>query len=209
MFTIIPIKPFAQAKTRLTPILSSGERSLLSYRLLQRTIDLARQVSEVVVISRDAAARRAAKEAGAWALVESEPELNTALRQAAGWVIARGGRTVLILPGDLPLLKLSDLTGLIEAGGPGPTAVIAPSRRLDGTNALLLRPPGLIPFSFGPDSFNKHCQAALGAGIEPVVYRSDTLAFDLDLPEDLVDWQAHGCKVSSLEECYGENSQTR
>jgi 2-phospho-L-lactate guanylyltransferase len=209
MFTIIPVKPFVQAKTRLTPILSPGERGMLSYRLLQRTIGLARQVSEVVVISRDGAARRAAKEAGAWALVESESELNPALRQAAGWVIARGSRTILILPGDLPLLTLSDLTALIEAGGTEPAAVIAPSRRLDGTNALLLRPPGLIPFSFGPDSFNKHCQAARAAGIEPVIYHSDTLAFDLDLPQDLADWQAHGCKVSSLEERYGENSKTR
>jgi 2-phospho-L-lactate guanylyltransferase (CobY/MobA/RfbA family) len=47
-----------------------------------------------------------------------------------------------------------------------------------------MRPPGLIPFAFGPDSFAAHCAAARAAGVEPAVYRADTLAFDLDTPED-------------------------
>lgn len=161
----------------------------MSQGLLRRTVSLARQVGEVVVVSRDAAVRRLAREAGAWALVEAEPGLNRALRQAAGWALARGEPEMLILPGDLPRLELSDLAGMVRAALPGPAVVIAPSRRFDGTNAMLLRPPNLIPFSFGPDSFNRHLRAARRAGLEPVVYLSDTVAFDLDLPRDWLEWQ--------------------
>jgi 2-phospho-L-lactate guanylyltransferase len=96
-----------------------------------------------------------------------------------------GGRSILILPTDLPRLQLSDLAGIIRAGRPTPAVVIAPCHRLNGTNALLLRPPDLIPFAFGPDSYANHQRAARENGLEPVIFYSPTLAFDLDLPEDL------------------------
>ncbi len=186
MVVIIPAKPLNQAKTRLSPLLSPAQRMLLSRQLLQRTIQLAHQLGEVVVVSRDAALRRLAKQAGAWALVESGSELNQALRQAAEWVAARGEPATLILPGDLPLLTPADLTAMARLGSQPPALVIAPCQRGDGTNALLLRPPGVIPFAFGPDSFNRHLQAARSIGLEPVIYRSATVALDLDIPEDLV-----------------------
>jgi 2-phospho-L-lactate guanylyltransferase len=185
VFIIIPAKPLDQSKTRLAAVLPVQERANLSYRLLQQTIDLARQVGEVVVVSRDAAVRKLAKAAGAWALVETGEGLNQALQQASAWVEARGGPAVLVLPGDLPLLQLSDLTEIVAAGRHSPSVVVAPSRRLDGTNALFLRPPGLIEFAFGPGSFEKHQQAARTSGVEPMIYRSPTVALDLDLPEDL------------------------
>lgn len=185
MYTIIPAKPFDQAKSRLASILSPVERIQLSRQLLQRTIRLAAGIGQVVVISRGKETRRLAKQAGAWALVESQTGLNRAVRQAVRWAQMRGGRTVLILPGDLPLLQASDLRELRQrAGTKEPTMVIAPCHRQDGTNALLLRPPDLIPFAYGPGSFTRHQQTARAIGIEPVIYHSPTLALDLDLPED-------------------------
>lgn len=188
-FVIIPAKPLAQSKTRLAGVLPLNERVELSRYLLRRTIRLARQIGQVVVISRDGAVRQLAKQAGAWALVEVEEDLNKAVQQASQWVIAHSGQAILVLPGDLPLLHRSDLLEIVEAGQSIPAVVIAPSRRLDGTNALFLRPPSLIPFAFGPGSFGKHQQAARARGVEPVIYRSATLALDLDLPEDLTAWQ--------------------
>lgn len=185
LFVIIPAKPLDQSKTRLAAVLPVAERVDLSRYLVQRTIHLASQIGEVVVISRDMAVRKLAKQAGAWALVEAGQGLNQALQQASDWVTARGGQAVLILPGDLPLLQLADLTEIVAAGQRLPAIVIAPSRRLDGTNALLLRPPGLMEFAFGPGSFDRHQQAARGVGVEPVIYHSLTVALDLDLPEDL------------------------
>lgn len=189
MFVIIPVKPFSQAKTRLAPALTPEQRAWLSRRLLLRTIELAHQVGEVVIISRDAGVRRLAKQAGAWALIESGTDLNEALQQASHWVTACGGEAILILPGDLPLLQEADLAEMIRMGQQTPVLVIAPCHRHDGTNALLLRPPGLIPFAFGPGSFAKHLQAAYAANLEPIIYHSPSVALDLDLPGDLAAWQ--------------------
>lgn len=199
IFSIIPAKPFDQAKTRLSPILPVTGRVNLSRHLLQRTIKVALAIGEVVVISRDAAVRRLAKQAGAWALVESGHSLNEALQQATDWSILQGVEAVFIIPADLPLLSAAALADIVRVGSHSPAVVIAPCRRQDGTNVLFTRPPGLIPFSFGPGSFQRHQTAAGQAGLEPVIYHSPIVALDLDLPEDLAvlkelsfdqEWQA-------------------
>jgi len=185
MFVIIPVKPFEQSKTRLSPVLSVGQRIALSRQMLLRTIRLALQVGKVVTISQSRAVRQVAKQAGAWALVDADVGLNAAIRQASEWVSARGEQAALVLPADLPLLTLSDLIEIATLGQQGPAAVIAPCQRSDGTNALLLRPPNLIKFAFGPDSFEQHRRAILAFGLEPIIYHSPTIALDLDYPDDL------------------------
>lgn len=194
IFAIIPAKPLDQSKTRLAAILPLNERINLSRHLLQRTIHLARQVGEVVVVSRDVAVRRLAKQAGAWALVEAGSGLNRALRQASAWVVARGGQATLVLPGDLPRLELADLQEIVRLGQQRPSVVIAPCHCREGTNALLLRPPGLIEFAFGSGSFAKHQQAAQAIGVEPIIYPSPTVALDLDVPRDLAAWRSQLCE---------------
>jgi 2-phospho-L-lactate guanylyltransferase len=189
LFVIIPAKPFAESKTRLSSILSGDERARLSQGLLWRTVSLTLQIGQVVVISRDRTTRRLAKQAGAWSLVEAGATLNAAVQQALEWVITRRGQAALILPADLPWLDLADLKQMLGLGQNSPSVVIAPCRRTDGTNALLLHPPGLIDTHFGPDSFAEHQRAARKVGLQPVIYRSPALALDIDLPEDLVLWQ--------------------
>ena len=67
--------------------------------------------------------------------------------------------------------------------GRAPQINIAPSRD-GGTNALMLQPPQAIPFAFGRDSFQRHRHLAAEAGIPVSVVESDSLVFDIDLPED-------------------------
>jgi 2-phospho-L-lactate guanylyltransferase len=78
---------------------------------------------------------------------------------------------------------------MINLGQKAPAVVIAPCRREEGTNALLLRPPDFIEVAFGPGSFKEHQRLAQVRGLNPLIYRSPSLALDLDWPEDLVFYQ--------------------
>jgi 2-phospho-L-lactate guanylyltransferase len=63
--------------------------------------------------------------------------------------------------------------------------VIAPDRRKEGTNGLLISPAGLIDYQFGLNSFQKHIEQAQKYHIQVEVCEHSSLELDLDLPEDL------------------------
>lgn len=182
---IIPAKPFTEAKTRLAPLLSPGQRVELSRRLLQRTIRVAAQICPVLVISQGAEVEQAAVQAGAGFLFEAQPGLNPALRQAIAWATGQGADRVLILPADLPYLSGDSLRKLVACGEEqGPGIVIAPCHQNRGTNALYLSPPDVIQPSFGLNSLQAHRQAARLKGIPAILFHAPELAFDLDTPQD-------------------------
>jgi 2-phospho-L-lactate guanylyltransferase len=185
VYCLIPAKPHAEAKSRLAPVLPAAQRKELNRRLLRRTLRLARQViGPVVVVSRDPAIIAQARTQGAWGLPEASAGLNPALAQAAHFAQTQGATGLLVLPTDLPRLTATDLESILALGTAPRTLVIAPCHHATGTNALLLRPPDLIPFAFGPDSLAAHCAAARSVGVEPIIYRATSIAFDLDTPED-------------------------
>ncbi|MCS7259986.1 MAG: 2-phospho-L-lactate guanylyltransferase [Anaerolineae bacterium] len=191
---IIPCKPYHQAKTRLADCLRLEQRVQLSRWLLRRTLRLVRRHFPcIVVVSRDPQVLHDARQYGGLPLEEVGEDLNAALTQASHFAITLGAAGTLILPTDLPFLTDQDVHGLSCAAVRAPAMVIAPCQHGTGTNALLVRPPLLIPFQFGATSFVRHVASAQAIGIQPTVVRTLTLAFDLDTPED---WNAF-CKMKT------------
>jgi 2-phospho-L-lactate guanylyltransferase (CobY/MobA/RfbA family) len=90
----------------------------------------------------------------------------------------------MIIASDIPLLRVQDIQGVM-ALAESTSVVLATDRRQNGTNALLMRPPGLIQYCYGEGSFQKHIEQARLIGIEPRVFESPTLALDVDVPADL------------------------
>jgi 2-phospho-L-lactate guanylyltransferase len=189
IWAIVPVKPLRRGKSRLAESLSDEQRTDLNRRLLEHTITTLtglEEISQTLVVSRDPLALAIAREHGARTLQEDgAPHLNTALSRATAVAIAHGAHGVLILPADLPLLDIKDLRALLQHRRPTPSVVIAPDRRKDGTNALLISPPGAIDYEFGPGSFDRHCTQAAKTSARLEVVSLPSLALDLDLPEDL------------------------
>lgn len=186
---IVPVKPLDEAKSRLAGVLTQEERIALARRLLDRTLlklTRARGIARAAVISRDESALTIGRKFGAWTILESHPNLNEALEQARRVCLANGARALLVIPADLPRLRVRDVEKMIALGVPAPRIVIAPAARDGGTNALLMNPADALAFQFGVASFARHCAAAKDSGIPVALYNSDTVTFDLDLPEDLI-----------------------
>ncbi|MBE2182834.1 MAG: 2-phospho-L-lactate guanylyltransferase [Anaerolineae bacterium] len=188
-WAIIPVKPLGRAKSRLSAVLTTEERQDLAESLLRHVVKTVKQVpgiAGVLVISRDTRALALTRDMGANTVQESgTPELNNALMRATQVITAWRGRAVLVLPADLPLITEEDITEILKLGEDEGTVVLATDRNQDGTNALFSRPPGLIPYTFGPDSFLRHLSLAKEAGAEVKVYSSDTIQLDIDIPADL------------------------
>lgn len=189
LWAIVPVKPLRRGKSRLSDVLSQDERTDLNRRLLAHTVDTLAAMPElehVLVISRDQSALALARDHGARTVQESgAPHLNLALARAT--IVAKNYATrgVLIIPADLPLITQEDVRSMLDRAQKPPVVVIAPDRRGDGTNALLVCPAGLIEYEFGPGSFRRHCERARQAGARLEVCELSSLALDMDLPEDL------------------------
>jgi len=93
---------------------------------------------------------------------------------------------VAILPADLPLLRPADIVALVARARTA-DVVLAPDRRRDGTNALVLSSPLALTLAprFGPSSYRLHLDAARLAGVRSRTVRRRGLAFDLDDADDL------------------------
>jgi len=201
VWTIVPVKPLKRAKSRLADVLSPAERVELAEKLLRHTLATVQMVPEitgVLVISRDNKALALAREAGAHTVQESGmPELNNALMRATQVVNAWRGGAVLILPADLPLLIPGDLRDIVRLGVEEPSIVIAPDSKRDGTNALFVRPAGLIPYAYGPGSFRRHLDMANSTPARVQLYESERLMLDIDVPADLERYRQYEASQST------------
>jgi 2-phospho-L-lactate guanylyltransferase len=108
--------------------------------------------------------------------------------RATGVVASWRADAAWILPADLPLLAPEDVSGIIRMGRDERCVVLATDHNRDGTNALLVRPPGVIPYAYGVGSFQRHAVLARDAGAEVYVYESERLLQDIDLPEDIANF---------------------
>ncbi len=189
VWAVVPVKPLNRSKSRLSSVLTPDQREALSRQMLERTMNTLKQVKDlagILVVSRDMAALRLARKYEAQTIQESgAPELNDALTRATQVLTTFNARGVMVVASDIPLMRTEHLEGMLSLAKFPPTLVIAADRHQDGTNIMLMRPPGLIPYCYGKGSFEKHVEAAkaIDAGLH--VYESPHLALDVDTPADL------------------------
>jgi 2-phospho-L-lactate guanylyltransferase len=149
-------------------------------------------VARIGVISADAVLR------GLWgddplvtAVRAPGASLNRDLEVGRRWAMRQGADALLVALGDLPLLTGAAVREVVALSSAQRIA-IAPDRRQDGTNLLLLTPPDLLTFAYGRHSLARHLNAARRVGVEPEIYRSEETSFDVDTPADLAQLVARG-----------------
>jgi 2-phospho-L-lactate guanylyltransferase len=186
---ILPVKRFAAAKQRLGAGFDEERRMPLIEAMLSDVLEAiaaARMVERTIVVTGEAAASEMATAAGAAVIDDpgdaGQPEATLLGIAAAG---AAGAASVVLLPGDCPLLDPRELDRLLT-GVPDRYVAIVPDRHGTGTNALVLSPPDAIRPAFGEGSCERHVEAARAAGVPFGIERLDSLALDIDTPADIV-----------------------
>jgi 2-phospho-L-lactate guanylyltransferase len=178
------------AKSRLASVLDPDRRQDLATAMLADVLGVctspAAALDGVVAVVDDPGAAMLADRRGALAIPDAGGDMNRAAAAGVRAAQSHGATTVIVLPGDIPLISPSDLHALLTAAADAPCAVVVgASRDGQGTNALLLRPPGAIAPAFGPPSVERHVRLAEAAGALTCVLTNLGLALDIDTPSDL------------------------
>jgi len=181
----LPVKSLSETKSRLDPVLSPLERGALTLAMLEDVLDvtLAMPGWASWVISPDEAVLEIALTRGAHAITEERPPLASAIRQVEEEADGVGVSHLAVLLPDTPLVTVPALTRALHTLGP---VVLAPSLDESGTNLLVRRPPRAIEARFGTDSYRRHLELAAEADVPVSVVEIPEIAFDLDLPGDIL-----------------------
>lgn len=188
MWVVVPVKPFAAAKRRLSPVLGDNERTVLAEVMLTDVLTMlmgARRVSGVLIVSREERAVGLAAKFNATFLAEDGAGLSNAVSQGARYLMENGERSMLMIPGDVPLASAAEIDELIGRHTRRPAMSIVPDLEGVGTNGIAVSPPDLISFLFGEASFQAHQRAAAAIGVPINAVELPGLALDIDLPDDL------------------------
>lgn len=180
---IVPMKPLAHAKARLSEVLSPEERRALSLAMLADVVRAARALDAVWVLNSDDDAAEVATRAGGESRPDPTPSegLNASLTHATADAVAAGARGVLVLSADCPAATGEDVRAMAIGAG----VTLAPNREASGTNALWRMPPDVIPVQFGPRSRFAHEVRAVTHGIPCAIIPRPGLGLDVDRPRDL------------------------
>lgn len=185
---IIPVKPLPAALGRLAEVLDGPRRGALQAAMLADVLEActrAARIDNIIVVTNDPGAAMVAGRVGARVIDDHQPPrgINPAVER--GLTKAREYDTALVLTADLPQVTPVALDGLIVAARSRALALV-PSADGTGTNAMLMRPPGVIAARLGPDSLARHVAQARTRGIDWEVIPVAALAVDVDRPDDLM-----------------------
>src|SRR3954449_4125514 len=181
---ILAVKSFGRAKQRLGGAFS--DRPRLAGAMLADVLAALERVpglDELIIVTAEPAAAAAASESGAH-VVHDPVGAGQSAAAARGIAAARerGADRGLLVPGDCPALDAAEVARLL---GRSESVVIVPDRHGQGTNALLLAPPGVMEPAFGPGSLARHAALARAAAASVKVCELPTLCLDVDTPDDL------------------------
>jgi 2-phospho-L-lactate/phosphoenolpyruvate guanylyltransferase len=188
IWAAVPVKEFAGAKQRLSPLLTPGQRQALAVAMLEDVLaalaDAA--IAGIMLNTLDPVAGDLARRYGARIITQGARDGHTAAVAAMARILGEEGReAMLALPGDIPRVTSEEIATVIAAHRPSPSVTIVPAHDERGSNAVLCSPPMVMQLRFGDDSFLPHLAAARALGIEPTIVKLPGIGLDIDQPRDL------------------------
>ena len=182
---LIPVKSLQYAKSRLAKHISANQKETLVLSMLEHVIKTVKATDkelEIFIVSYDPKIIALANLLGIKCISKKISGLNSSLTYAAQQV--NQDIPLLTLSADLPLLKSDDVLQILSLGKNN-DIILAPSKEKTGTNAILVKKPLMIPYTFGRKSLMKFTTEIEQQSLSYKTYFDETIAFDIDTPDDI------------------------
>jgi len=184
---IIPVKTFSKAKTRLN--LSLDQKLELCKIMLEEVVSTVfnyKKIDKILVVSKDEEALKLTKKFGVIDIFDNEESgVNHAVSLADVYLEKNDYEASIVFPQDIPFLQEEDIDILLNYQKYPKSIVIVPSRRFDGTNALLRTPVNLMETHYDEDSYKIHLEVGKSLTSNTSLVLLRRIMMDVDNNEDL------------------------
>ena len=185
--TIIPVKTFSNAKTRLDlpPQKIENLCKVMLEEILQ-TVSISPQIDKVVMVTKEEKAIEIGEKFKAHIIIdEKEESVNSAVALADKYLLENNFDASIVFPQDIPYIKTQDIDFMLNYKMHPNFAIIVPSRRFDGTNALVRMPIDLMKTHYDEDSYKIHMSTAKEHTLNVAMVFVKRIMWDVDNAEDL------------------------
>ncbi len=184
---IIPVKTFSYAKTRLD--LSPHQIEDLCKVMLEevlQTISISTQIEKTILVTKEEKAIEIGKKFNTITIIdEKEESVNNAVALADKYLLENDFDASIVFPQDIPYIKTQDIDFMLNYKAPPNFAIVVPSRRFDGTNALVRMPVDLMETHYDEDSYKIHMNTAKEHTLNVALIFVKRIMWDVDNTEDL------------------------
>lgn len=144
------------------------------------------QANKIIIISRDEEAFEIAKKYNAVEIFEEkENGVNAAVALSEKHLNENGFDASIVFPQDIPLIRPQDIDTLIQFQKTTQSLMVVPSRKFDGTNALLRSPFDVMETHYDEDSYKIHLTTAKSRNIPTSFVLINRMMWDVDDRSDL------------------------
>jgi 2-phospho-L-lactate guanylyltransferase len=184
---IIPVKTFSLAKTRLS--LSSKQKEELCEIMLEEilyTLSISPHISKTIIVTKEKRAIEIGRKYNVISIIDNdEKNINCAIALADNYLLENKFDASIVFPQDIPYIKTQDIDFILNYKIPPNFAIVVPSRRFDGTNALVRMPINLMPTHYDEDSYKIHMNTAKEVTRNVALVFVKRIMWDVDNIEDL------------------------
>ena len=184
---IIPVKTFSYAKTRLD--LSSQQIEDLCKVMLEEilhTVSISTQIEKTILVTKEEKAIEIGKKFNTITIIdEKEESVNNAVALADKYLLENDFDASIVFPQDIPYIKTQDIDFMLNYKAPPNFVIVVPSRRFDGTNALVRMPVDLMETHYDEDSYKIHMNTAKEHTLNVALIFVKRIMWDVDNTEDL------------------------
>lgn len=185
--TIVPVKTFSKAKKRLN--LSPEKTEIICKLMLEEvlcTISKSDLIEKTALVTKDETAFAIGKRFGCIEIVdEKELGVNNAVALADEYFLNNGFDATIVFPQDIPLMQPDDIQALFNFKISQNCALVVPSRKFDGTNALFRTPVNLMKTHYDEDSYKIHLSTAEEISASSALVLLRRIMLDVDDLSDL------------------------
>lgn len=184
---IIPVKTFLQAKTRLGISLEQKEKICeIMLEEILHTLSISPQIDKIIIVTKEKKALDISKKFNAVPINDNkESGVNNAVALADNYLLENRFEASIVFPQDIPYIKTQDIDFMLKFKTASDFAIIVPSRRFDGTNALVRMPVNLMKTHYDEDSYKIHMSTAKKITRDVSLVFVKRIMLDVDNMEDL------------------------